>query len=216
MQGIEHVLANAFIEGEGTGFAFGECELEIASPGVIELTEGKLVACDPLVFPNRKAFSLDLPNGRFPVFLSVAKFDDNQRIAFARVQFHPQPVAEWKMALVPGQDVADLKEDEFYGYGVDSGIGCFMAPEAQKHLEARMDENEEYYEDICDLMEKTYRHTWSWANFSPGGDGTANVVTFSTGIGDGFYGSYFGFDDKGQVLCAVTDFGLFDPPGCDD
>ena len=35
------------------------------------------------------------------------------------------PPSGWEPALCPGQDPAGLGEDEFYGYGVDAGAGCF-------------------------------------------------------------------------------------------
>ncbi len=36
----------------------------------------------------------------------------------------------------------------------------------------------------------------------------ANVIAFSSGWGDGIYPTYFGYDEQGNVVCAVTDFQL--------
>jgi len=52
-------------------------------------------------------------------------------------------------------------------------------------------------------MDKTYRDTWSWLNMKFG-DG--NLIAFSSGEGDGLYGTYAGFDSQGEVAIVVTDF----------
>ena len=35
------------------------------------------------------------------------------------------------------------------------------------------------------------------------------AVRISSGLGDGCYASYFGFDEKGNPMILVTDFGVF-------
>jgi len=37
----------------------------------------------------------------------------------------------------------------------------------------------------------------------------ANVITFSSGWGDGGYASFWGYDALGDLTCLVTDFNLF-------
>lgn len=37
-----------------------------------------------------------------------------------------------------------------------------------------------------------------------------NVMIFSSGYGDGFYASYWGFDDTGSPVALVTDFRVLD------
>jgi Protein of unknown function (DUF4241) len=32
----------------------------------------------------------------------------------------------WEPALRPGEDPATLQPDEFFGFGVDTGTGCFL------------------------------------------------------------------------------------------
>jgi hypothetical protein len=40
--------------------------------------------------------------------------------------------------------------------------------------------------------------------------GEANIAMFESGWGDGFYASYFGFDEEGRVAALVTDFATID------
>jgi hypothetical protein len=42
-------------------------------------------------------------------------------------------------------------------------------------------------------------------------DGGLDVALFASGLGDGMYASYWGWS-KGELVCLVTDFGLF----CDE
>ena len=169
------------------------------------LLTGQLVACDPLVAPERQPFTLRLPCGAFPVTLSVAQVGTDQRVAFASVRFSPADPTRWELLTLNGQDPATLKPDEIFGYPVDAGTGCFMDASTGAKLVERMEEQEDYFEDLIAEMQKTYVHTWSWldARFGEG-----NMVAFSTGYGDGLYASYAGRDQNGEVAVVVTDFGV--------
>jgi len=68
-----------------------------------------------------------------------------------------------------------------------------------------MGKEENFYETLMAEMEKTYKHTWSWLDVRIG-DG--NLIAFSSGYGDGFYGTYAGRDCNGQVSAVATDFGV--------
>ena len=169
------------------------------------LPTGHLVACDPLVFPEMEMFSLSLPRGTFPVILSVAQIATDQRVAFATLRFRQSLPVAWDMMTVGDQDPSTLKDDEFFGYPVDSGTGCFMDRSTARLLDARMREQDTFYETMIAEMDKTYRHTWSWLDMSFG-DG--NLFAFSSGYGDGMYATYAGFDPAGEVSVVVTDFSV--------
>src|SRR5262249_17833918 len=112
----------------------------------------------------------------------------------------------WKMAAVEGQDPSSLGPDGYFGYGVDSGTGCFMDPLAGKLLAERMGVEDEFHSTIIDGLEQTYKHTRSWLEFRPSAKRDENVICFSSGDGDGSYASFFGFDEQGQLAALVTDF----------
>lgn len=175
--------------------------------GNVILSTGRIVACDPLVFPEAEPFTVIVGAGAYPVSLALAQVSDtDQRVAFAKLQFAEETAATWQMALTPGQDPTKLRPNEIFGYAVDAGTGCFMDREASRLLEARMSENREYYQAIVDAMEKTYVNTWSWADVRPSEHRDENCVVFSSGWGDGVYPSYFGYSDGGELVCLVTDF----------
>jgi len=173
--------------------------------GELLLPTGQLVACDPFVSPEMEPFSLPLPQGRFPVILSVADIATDQRVAYATLRFGQSSPIAWDMMTVGDQDTSTLKEDECFGYPVDAGTGCFMDRSAGRVLNDRTKEQNAFFETMIAEMDKTYRHTWSWLDMS---FGDANLIAFSSGYGDGMYATYVGFDTDGQVTVVVTDFSV--------
>ena len=190
--------------------AWGNVTLKWHQMGELVSPTGQIAACDPFVFPEAPPFTVQMSPGRYPVVLSVAHFDDgDQRVAYATVRIRDGQPHHWEMALVPGQDVASLEPDQIFCYGVDSGTGCFMDPKASQALVERLNDDENYAETLIAEMEKTYVHTRSWANLEMDTTTNANLIAFSSGLGDGCYASYFGVDEQGDPMILVTDFGVF-------
>lgn len=185
----------------------------VVDAGVLQLTSGRVVAADPLVDPDAPAFDLRVPVGAHPVALAIARMENgDERIAYARVSFGGGAVRAWRMALLEGQSTASLGADEFFGYGVDAGTGCFMDRDAAELLARRFDADEAASDALVEAMEATYRSTRSWAVYRPSEAHAANVVCFSSGWGDGSYPSFFGLDEAGRPVALVTDFCVVGPP----
>ena len=176
--------------------------------GMLTIAQGRIAASDPLVQPDTPPFTEPVPNGSFPVTLAIAALDGgDERIAYARVDFSPARAVRWEMALIEGQDAAELDDEEdFFGYGVDAGTGCFMGAAAARDLGLAMDSEDDYFESIIAGMDQTYRHTRSWYARKPDPAGAENIVCFSSRYGDGAYPSFFGFDADGKLAALVTDF----------
>jgi hypothetical protein len=198
------------------GYDGGNCSLKHQPIGSLLLPTGKLVACDPLVFFDSKPFELLFPKGEFPVVLSIAQFrrenvDCDQRVAFATIRFCSKPTVAWDMLVLDDQDTTTLGANEIFGYGVDSGTGCFMDERAATSLLKRFKDDISVSDKIGAEMEKTYVHTRSWLNLEL--DLGLNLVAFSSGVGDGVYASYVGFADDGDITVVVTDFYLIERSG---
>lgn len=183
--------------------------------GTINITSGKIVACDGMVSYGSEPFKYDFPKGEFPVDLAVGKFSYNndERVGFARIKFSDNQTVRWELALQNGQDMAQLGADEIYGYGVDSGTGCFMDIEGKHELDLFLNPTDpnEYAKNldvISKELERAGRPTWGHAIWERNGK---NVVVFSSGVGDGFYATYVGYDAKNQICRLVTDFDLITP-----
>ncbi|WP_181891457.1 DUF4241 domain-containing protein [Bacillus altitudinis] len=128
---------------------------------------------------------------------------------------HCKPIDEMvmKLATRAGQELKHLKEDEFYGYGVNTGMGCFMDGEAALYLQAYEDkrykeDNDFYfYEEFAEALEQNYKHTWDWlvTRFQD----KVDIAMFTTGFGDGIYPSFWGLNETENRL-ALTDFLIID------
>ena len=210
-----HDFSWAFRDGEILHDRFGAITLKCFDHlGALVLPTGRLFACDPLCACPYEAFTVTVPRGRYPVILSVAHYEGSgdQRVAFAMVRFSRRTPVSWEMAHLRDQDVQELKVDEIFGYPVDSGTGCFMDPTVGRLLRRELAREEDPGKQLLDALQANYTPTWNWANLVLHPSTGANVIAFSSGVGDGHYASYFGFDFAGAPVCLVTDFCIIDLP----
>ncbi|WP_189318745.1 DUF4241 domain-containing protein [Bacillus pumilus] len=183
--------------------------------GHIEITSGHIVACDPFVSEGDQSFTRKVTLGKYPILLIVKRVQSgDERVAYAMIKFTNEQATEWELATRAGQELNQLKEDEFFGYGVNTGMGCFMDAEAARYLQAYEDkrykeDNDFYlYEEFAEALEQNYKHTWDWlvTRFHD----KVDIAMFTTGFGDGMYPSFWGLDQNGEPACLVTDFLIMD------
>jgi hypothetical protein len=182
-------------------------------PGVpLSLPSGRVVAIEPFMAggddADAMAFTARVAPGTYQVVLSeIVLLDaDGQvkdwRVAAARLVVRDEPVARWELAVTAGQDPARLGDDEYFGYPVDGGTGCFLDAETYRALEAE----EDFGDRVFDAMYPGDSVTVpSPITLAVGEDPTA-VVFFTTGFGDGAYATWVGRTAAGEVACFVTDF----------
>lgn len=206
---LTHLMA-ASVDEAKLPTPYGEVSIELREIAQLILPTGAVVACDPfLVADDDLSFERRISSGRYPVQLSIAHFpDDDQRVALATIHIAIARPVRCEMATIAGQDIAALKDDEFYGYGVDTGTGCFMDRLGAAALAAKMDVDAGYSDTIIKAMESRSVQTWDWADIVLDPMTGLNCVAFSSGLGDGTYGSFWGLDDAGNVCRLTTDFGF--------
>jgi hypothetical protein len=105
-----------------------------------------------------------------------------------------EPTATWEMALRPGQDIRNLGDGQFYGYGVDGGQGCLMDDTAQEPFVDHFDGD--VYR-LCDELPLGEEFT------VPGSE--HNLFAYACYYGDGSYPTWIGRDADGAVTCFVSD-----------
>lgn len=174
--------------------------------GKVKIVSGRIIACDPMhIEEYGKPFTQLFPTGEFPVQLSILKLDYEESIAFARIYFSGDPVYKWEFALLKGQLPIPVGGKKMHGYSVDAGVGVFIDEDAYRMLNreelTRMDA------PLYKEMEKRQHNGWRYALFN---FGEHNLASFSTGLGDGYYATYIGFDANGKPCRLLTDFGLID------
>lgn len=179
--------------------------------GLLTLPSGRIVACDPFVGPERPAFLITVPRGSYPLRFAypMVHGEAGGRVAFARLDISKQPVVRWQMALIAGQDVTKLKGDEFFGYPVDAGTGCFADADTMATLLQLMTADAELSQGWIsegEVAGKAKGMNWYLDKLY----GSGNILMFESGWGDGAYASYFGYDAQGKVAALLTDFQVID------
>lgn len=202
------IFETAFFRGTKSKMDSFNIEFYSVNIGKLNVESGRLIACDPIVMHDAKPFLQVFPIGQFPIQLAIAKINNDERVAFARISFSDSPVTKWEFALHDGQKKIPIDGETFYGYGVDGGIGLFIDKEASNSLNTLYKKNENIWIDIFTKeMNKHYRHTWQYILYKFDGH---SLASFSTGYGDGTYGTYVGYDEKGNICRLLTDFGIVD------
>lgn len=172
---------------------------------------GELIACDPLV-PHTESFSRTISPGVYPV---VAWWlQEEQAIAAVELRLSETRPVRWEMATCPGQDIGDLEDGYIFGYPVDTGLGCFADAKAiaqMEELERRLerelgDQFISFYDNKVEFILE--EHDDNWGDLVLDAGNGLNVVMVRSGFGDGFYASYWGFNEEGQVVSLVTDFDI--------
>jgi Protein of unknown function (DUF4241) len=188
--------------------------------GDLILTSGKLLTWDLLMIPDARYFTKkSLEPGRYPVVLAAAHFYPkmDSRIACAVLRVTHETPITWEVAAIYEPD-AHRREARFT-YGVDSGTGSFMDVDVARIVapwvwEESRERNK--FEEFCSpVVTEMDKHTvgprrgTDWANIKVSDDTEGNVITFSSGWGDGNYASFWGYDQSGNLASLVTDFDLF-------
>jgi hypothetical protein len=172
----------------------------VVDAGPLRLPTGRIVACDPGWATPGEPFTVAVPPGGYPTQIATAGYPGEYEgepphiewVTGARVLISAEPTVAWEPALRPGEDARMLREGEFYGFGVDSGMGCFVDAAAAGAL--------------------------AGANVAIPDDGRAggvvvlddpesggNLIAYQSGWGDGCYPVWIGRDAGGEVTCLVAD-----------
>jgi hypothetical protein len=174
-------------------------------------------AYDPLVFPSIfESAYFDQARTRqdsiaisfYAVTIGNLKIETGKIIACdpSRIYFSPKPVVRWEFALARGKRQIPLGGEHFYGYGVDGGQGIFIDSAANDGFTKLLSQDDDLWETVfVDETMKNYRNTWEFVVYPFPGH---NLAGFSTGLGDGTYASYVGYDASGKICRLLTDFGL--------
>lgn len=197
------------VEGSSIETLQGSSRIEHRVIGNLQVRGRRIVACDPLVPVDRAPFSVTVEPGEYPVVLGLARHDDVATIVFALVRFQDAPVARWEQAHGEDDEVTDLAAGESFGYGVDSGTGCFLDERTARRFFELMDGDEvSFGENLLATLERNREPGLTWGVVAVDESDGGNVVMFQSGLGDGVYTSWFGFDQDGSVVSLLTDFGL--------
>lgn len=170
--------------------------------GKIKIETGEIIACDPSFMRDSNPFTDKFPIGDFDVELAIAKIPvNNNRVAFSRIVFSNKPVAKWTYATRDNEKKIPINDSTLYGFPVDAGLAMYADKSSRDNF--NMDNFNEWQKVFIKNMyaqKNTYGYVY---NFD-----THNLATFSTGYGDGYYGSFIGLDKDGKICRLVSDLGI--------
>ncbi len=199
---------------------FNDTELDILDIGEVNLSSGKIIACDPLAYLYEEqvsSFIQTVEPNKYKVSLLIIK--DEERIAISKISFSNNEPKRYELAVTGEEDLSEVEEGEFFGYPVDAGMGCFCDYDAakkyfeyEKKLEVNGDFDNRYDDLFADLLEdnakknpKYQSEYGDWLNWNiPESD--LNIVLFTSGYGDGYYPSYFAYDENDNICALYTIF----------
>jgi len=185
--------------------------------GELHVPSGKIVCADPL----RRGFGFpqnwEVPIGKYLVHIYIGTDDDFEgRIAYAEITFSNEEVESWELSLIDESLLTDDFEKQLNGmYIVEAGLSSFSDFETWKKHDKyfseyqEKDEKANFYTDILeplfqlnDGIPKSSRGE-DWVNYKMDNE---NIIMFGSGLGDGIYSRYVGFDSNRNPVKLVTDF----------
>jgi hypothetical protein len=176
--------------------------------GKLSLPSGKLVITEPLVFYDQEAIEVDLVPGIYPVYISEALITNqgevvDKRNALSKIVLNPNAKAvEWEFVA---------------SFPVDGGTGGYIDFNVMSEIISN-GKNEELSDLLLEKFKIIYDNIKEPFNkhhhlYSPHVDlafKAGNLISFSTGWGDGGYNSLIGYDETGSIVEIVTDLGIIE------
>ncbi|KFF27690.1 DUF4241 domain-containing protein [Chryseobacterium vrystaatense] len=186
-------------------------KMEVMEIGNVSIPSGKVIVRDPLVYLNarEKPYFVEVPKGNFPVKIAVAKLEDwGDRYAAVKVEFTKEAAVVYREALIGEEELGDAEGEDYFGFVVDAGLACItdtqVVPYVDKFI-SELDVDNIYDDYFAELFAKSYnenpdnqRDLGDWINWKvPGTE--YQIPIFASGLGDGVYPVYFGYDSKGEI-----------------
>ncbi|RFU40452.1 DUF4241 domain-containing protein [Actinomadura logoneensis] len=186
--------------------------IDVRTVGELLLPSGRLIAQDPDVAEHEEPFSAPLPPGKYVVSLSISHWETSPNpglpsplrlVNAARIEIGDMPPVSWEMALRGNEDLTDLDEDGFFGFGVDSGCGAFFDVGALPYLKQMQPDDDSPLVKALDRLDE------AGGLVVPTGDERLNIIVFQCGMGDGAYPTWIGRSENGDMVCLISDLELF-------
>lgn len=189
--------------------------------GEVDFPTGRIVVSDPLCYLAAHKYCPELaetiPVGTYPVEVSIYRNNlVGLRMCSARLKIRDTKAVTYKLAS-PTKDtaVSEGKDGLLSGFPVEAGMMSFcdakVAEEYREFLDKWYHENPDknHYDDyFARHFEESYQKLPAYQR--EGGDfiewcnplSSHKMVMVASGFGDGFYQSYFGYDNNNEI-CEV-------------
>ena len=127
------------LEAHFTEKVIGNMGVDVLDIGAVLFPTGTIFACDPLVeLEDTPPFIQTIPAGTYPVKICVVpseKYGD--RYACVKVEVSQEKPVRYELGMTGKEDLdEELGEDEYFGFGVDAGMGCVADIQTQAAFKA--------------------------------------------------------------------------------
>lgn len=158
--------------------------------GNLVLPSGRIVVDELFVDP--RPLKVRVVPRAYPVHATLARYrsGSSDDVAFATLVLSRRPTVRWRLVG---------------GVAVDGGTAAVTSPEGAHVLEARLRRDQARWDGVWDRMfDSLTAHDYKVTNFAL--DRQVNLALFTSGLGDGSYPVYAGFDTAARPTRIVVDF----------
>lgn len=187
--------------------------------GTVDVPSGKVIVADPLCYLFGEhviapVLVREIPKGSYPVEVSICRNEYvGIRMCTARLKIKETAAVRYELAESEEETAAaKLKDGVMHGFPVDAGMMCFIDAGAAKNYAEflgkwhKENPGKNHYDDYfqaffaeSDKKLPAYQREGGdfieWTNPDTG----ERMVQIASGFGDGFYRSFWGFDESGEV-----------------
>ena len=191
--------------------------------GTVDVPSGKVIVADPLSYLSGEhviapVLKREIPKGSYPAEVAICRHPQiGIRMCTARLKIKDTAAVRYELAESEEETAAfKAKDGVLHGFPVDAGMMCFIDKDAAANYAAfiekwhRENPGKNHYDDyfaafFAESYEKLPAYQREGGDFiewtNP--DSGERTVQIASGFGDGFYRSFWGFDEKGDV-CELT------------
>lgn len=184
---------------------FGRMTIEKIEAGKLKLVTGRVIATDPILLYDDECYSEHVKPGTYTVNIYVGKAEKRKKqTVAAEIRINENEPIKWEMALLEGESAKGFSHDEFMGYEVENGLGCFMDEKVMEMLDVMSEEELKDYE--TKIKDAVRKNDYSCADIVMDKRTGLNMIVFASGWNEGTFPTYCGFDNDNKLSRILTDF----------
>jgi len=173
--------------------------------GKLKLLSGRIISTDPILLYDDECYSEHVKQGTYTVNIYVGKAEKRKKqTVAAELRINENVPVKWEMALLEGESAKGFSYDEFMGYEVENGLGCFMDEKVMEMLDIMSEEELNDYE--IRVKNAVMQSDSSCADIIMDEEKGLNIIAFASGWNEGTFPTYYGFDKNNKLSRLVTDF----------
>ncbi|MCM1101003.1 MAG: DUF4241 domain-containing protein [Acetatifactor muris] len=192
--------------------------------GTVDVPSGRVVVADPLCYMSgdhviAPVLEQEIPAGSYPAEVAICRNEYvGIRMCTARLKIRETAAARYELATpVPETAAFKAKDGSMSGFPVDAGMMCFIDAEGAKTYEQfilnwhKQNPGGNHYDDyFAVFLAKSAQELpqyqsgdgdfMEWTNPVNG----ERMVQIASGMGDGFYQCFWGYDESGEICELVV------------